>query len=64
MDRDQRGASKSVQARVPLFQQDDFFVRGDLKDAVGRGVDNRRAGAQVLLAELPDDLGPRGRIVA
>jgi hypothetical protein len=43
---------------VLLGDRDDLFVRGDLKNAVGRGVDDRTAGAHVLGAELVDDRGP------
>ena len=39
-------------------------MRGDLKDAVGGGVDDRRAGTHVLGAELFDDLGARRRAIA
>ena len=49
---------------VEFPQRDDFFVRGDLEDAVGRGVDDRRAGAHVLLAQFLDDLGAGGGLVA
>ena len=49
---------------VELPERDDFFVRGDLEDAVGGGVDDRRAGAHVLVAEFLDDLGAGGGLVA
>ena len=41
-----------------------LLVRGDLEDAVDRGVADRLAGADVLLAELVDDRGARGVAVA
>ena len=37
---------------------------GDLEHRVGRGVDDRLAGLQVLGAQLLDDLGARGGLVA
>ena len=40
------------------------FVRGDLKDAVGGRVDDRRAGPHVLGAEPRDDLRARRHVVA
>ena len=49
---------------VQLEQRNHFFMRGDLKDAVGRGVDDRRAGPHVLLAELLDDFGAGGGEIA
>ena len=49
---------------VQLLQRDRLLVGGDLKDAVGRGVDDPVAGALVLLAELLDDLGAGGGVVA
>src|SRR5580692_9837052 len=36
----------------------------DLENAVARRIDNGKAGAYVLFAELLDDLGARGRFVA
>src|SRR2546425_6635125 len=48
---------------VELGDRDDVFVRGDLKHAVARGVDNWKARAHVLIAELFDDFGTRGRLV-
>ena len=42
----------------------DVFVRGDLEDAVGGGVDDRMAGAHVLGAELVDDHRAGRRVVA
>src|SRR5690242_3732007 len=38
-------------------------MRGDLKDTIGRGVDDGRAGAHVLLAELLNNFGAGGRLV-
>ena len=49
---------------VQLPERDHLFVRRDLKNAVGRGVDDRRAGAHVLLAKFLDDLGAGGGLVA
>ena len=49
---------------VEFPERDHFLVRGDLEDAVGRGVDDGRAGAHVLDAEFLDDLGAGGGLVA
>ena len=49
---------------VELLHRDNFFVRGNLEDAVGRGIDNGRAGLHVLRAQLFDDLRPARRFVA
>jgi hypothetical protein len=49
---------------VELVEGDDPLVGGDLEHRVGRGVDDRLAGLQVLGAELLDDLGARGWLVA
>ena len=49
---------------VLLPYRDHFLMRGDLEDAVGRGVNNRRTGAHVLRAEFRDDLGAGRRLVA
>ncbi len=49
---------------VQLLQGHDVLVRGDLEDRVGRGVDDRPAGAQVLGPEVLDHVGARGRRVA
>ncbi len=62
------GAAKDI-ARgfadfVELEERDHFFVRGHLKNAVGGGVDNGRAGADVLFAQLLDDLRAGGGFVA
>ena len=37
---------------------------GDLEDRVGRRIQDRAAGPLMLLAQLGDDLGPRGGPVA
>jgi hypothetical protein len=39
-------------------------VTGELEDGVGRRVEDRAAGRDVLGAELVDDAGARGRLVA
>ena len=49
---------------IQLGDRHDLFVRGDLEDAVGRRVDDQRAGAHVLGAELVDDLGAGRGLVA
>ena len=49
---------------IQLGERDDLLVRGDLEHAVGRGVDDRLAGAHVLGAELVEDLGAGGGLVA
>ena len=49
---------------VELLERDRLLVRGDLEDGVGRRVDDPLARPLVLLAELLDDLGPRGGPVA
>ncbi len=49
---------------VELLHRDHLLVRRHLEDAVGRGVDDGLARAQVLLAQLLDDLGARSRLVA
>ena len=49
---------------VELFHRNNLFVRGNLEDAVGGGVHNRRAGLHVLRAQLFDDLRPARRFVA
>ena len=51
-------------ALVELLERDRLLVRRDLEDRVGRRVDDPLARALVLLAELLDDLRPRGRLVA
>src|SRR5262249_28910678 len=49
---------------IQLLDRDDVFVRRDLKDAVGRRVDDRKTGAHVLGAELVDDDRAGRRVVA
>ena len=49
---------------VELLQRDRLLVGGDLEDGVRRRVDDPLPRPLVLLAELLDDLGPRGRLVA
>ena len=49
---------------VQLLGRDEVLVGRDLEDAVARRVEDRRAGAEVLLAQLLQDLGARGRLVA
>ena len=48
---------------IQLRHRHDVLVRGNLEDAVGRRVDDRRSGAHVLGPELVDDRGARGRLV-
>ena len=59
-----QNVARDLADSVQLPERDHFFVRGDLEDAVGRSVDDRRAGAHVLVAEFLDDLGAGGRTVA
>src|ERR1700694_5301630 len=47
-----------------LFDRNDLLVRRDLKNGIGGRVDDRIAGAHVLLAELIEDDGARRRLVA
>ena len=49
---------------IELGDGDHVFVRGDLEDAVAGGVDDREAGAHVLLAEFLDDFSAGGGLVA
>ena len=49
---------------ILLVDRNDVFVRGNLKHAVGRGIDDGLSRAHVLGAELLDDLRPRRRVVA
>ena len=49
---------------VLLGNRNDVFVRGNLKHAVGGGVDDRLAGLDVLDAEALDDFGAGGDDVA
>ena len=51
-------------AVVELLERDRLLVRGDLEDGVGRRVDDPLPRLLVLLAELLDDLGPGGGLVA
>ena len=51
-------------ARVQLVERDRLLVRSDLEDGVGRGVDDPLARPLVLLAELLDNLGAGGGLVA
>src|SRR2546425_7051425 len=48
---------------VELGDGNDVFVRGDLKHAVARRIDDWKARAHGLIAELFDDFGTRGRLV-
>src|SRR5436190_9684962 len=47
-----------------LLDRNHFFVRRDLKHGVGGRVDDRRAGAHVLLAELVEDHRSRRGLVS
>ncbi len=49
---------------VEPLQAEMRFVRGDLQDEVDRGVADRLAGADMLLAEPLDDLGSRRMAIA
>ena len=49
---------------VKLGDRDHVFVGGDLEDAVARGVDDREAGAHVLLAQLLENFRAAGRLIA
>ena len=49
---------------IELANRHDVLVRRDLEDAVGRRVDDRRAGPHVLGSELVDDLRPGSGLVA
>ena len=42
---------------IEILHRDDVFVRRNLKDAVGRRVDDGPAGPDVLRAKAIDDLG-------
>ncbi len=48
---------------IKVGQRHDLLVGRDLQHAVGRSVDDGKAAAHVLGAELGDDLGPRGGLV-
>ncbi len=49
---------------VQAFQGDDGFVGGDLKHAVAGGVHDGLAGAQMFFAQLHQNLGAGGGLVA
>ena len=49
---------------VELGHRHNGLVRGDLKHAVGRGVDDRKPGRHVLGAQVIDDRGTRGHHIA
>src|SRR5207244_8875064 len=52
-------------AEVPqLLGRPDLLVRRDLKHRVAGGIQDRPPGGQVLRAELLNDLGSGGRLVA
>ena len=55
---------RDLTGAIQLGHRDDVFVRGDLEHAVGRRVDDERAGPHVLRAELVDDLRARRGLVA
>src|SRR5205823_1799317 len=55
---------RDIARAIQLRNGDDVLVRGDLKYAVGRRVNDQRAGSQVLRAELVDDLRTRCSLVA
>ena len=63
-----RPARREIERRfadsVLLRDRDHVFMRGDLKHAVGRRIDDRLAGPHVLGAEPVDDLGAGGDHVA
>jgi hypothetical protein len=50
--------------RIEPLEAEMGLVRGDLEDGIGRGVADRLAGADVLLAEAGDDVRARGMAVA
>ena len=52
---DPRELVRDLAPSIQLRDRHDVLVRGDLEHAVGRRVDDRLAGAQVLRAELLDD---------
>ena len=56
--------ARRTAAVVQLFERDRLLVGGDLEDGVRGGVDDPLPGPLVLLPQLLDDLGPRGRRVA
>ena len=49
---------------VEFRDWNDCLMSGDLKNAISGGIDDRRAGAHVLLAELFNDLGTGGGLVS
>ena len=55
---------RDVVDAVLLFDGNDVLVRGDLKHAVGRGVDDRLARAHVFGAEVVDDFRARRGVIA
>ena len=59
-----RQFERDVVDAVLLVDRNHVLVRGDLKHAVGRRVDDRLARAHVLGAELVDDFRPRRGVVA
>ncbi len=61
--RSAQNVARGLTNLVQLPEGDDVFVGGDLKDAVGRGVDDRRPGPDVLLAEFRDDLRARRGLI-
>src|SRR5579862_6879498 len=56
--------ARDAAALVQLFEGDRLLVRGDLEDGVGGRVDDPLARLLMLLAELLDDLGAGGGLVA
>ena len=56
--------SRDPAGLVELLERNRLLVGRDLEDGVGGRVHDPLAGALVLLAELVDDLGPRGGLVA
>ena len=56
--------SRNLAHPVQLGDGNHIFVRGDLKNAVARGVDDGLAGAHMLVAQFLDDFGAGSRLVA
>ena len=54
---------RSLTPVVEGRERNRFFVRGDLKDGVGAGIEDRPSRALMLFTETRDDLRPRGRDV-